>query len=138
MQPGRKFTLIVVLFGTTSVAYAGWPCSIDHAFPEVSELQVENGRMVADLGISKLANDGTLVWTNYVPDLSHPDLMREISCDQLYADLLSSNEFAAIAGFDIGNAFDVFWQRLTSLRPEFMRRYMRELHGHPADKYPRE
>ena len=90
-----------------------------------------------ELGLSRLDDDGGPVWTNYVPDLEHPDLMREIGCDDLYKELLQSERLAETAGFDIGNAFDVFWRRLSNLRPEFATRYLRELHGLPTEDYPR-
>lgn len=85
--------------------------------------------IASELGLARLnANDG-LEWTNYVPDLADPRLMREVECDALYAELLSSERFANTEGFDIGFAFEVFWDRLMALRPAFARRYLRELHG---------
>ena len=62
--------------------------------------------------------------------------MRATSCEDLYVELLTSSEFAQMAGFDLGNAFDGFWKTLSELRPDFMRRYMRKLHGHPTEGYP--
>lgn len=93
--------------------------------------------VATELGLSRLSDGDTPTWSNYVPDLEHPGLMREVSCDELYTELLTSSEFAATAGFDIGNAFDVFWRRLSSHRPEFTTRYLRTLHGHPVEDYPR-
>lgn len=89
--------------------------------------------VATELGLSR-RKDG--VWTNYIPDMDHPGLLRETTCDDLYTELLTSAEFAKFEGFDIGNAFDIFWERLSVLRPNFTRRYMRELHGHPTDDYP--
>ncbi len=85
--------------------------------------------IATELGLSRLIEDNGLHWTNYVPDLADPSLMREVECDALYAELLSSKKFAETEGFDIGNAFDAFWERLSELRPGFVRRYLRELHG---------
>ena len=85
--------------------------------------------IATELGLSRLTEQDGLHWANFVPDLSDPSLVREVRCDDLYAELLSSNEFAQTEGFDIGYAFDVFWERLSELRPQFVRRYLRELHG---------
>lgn len=92
--------------------------------------------IATELGLSKLVDDDGAVWTNFVPDLDHPELLRQVSCDAFYTELLTSSRFAEIEGFDIGNAFDVFWKRLSTLRPNFARRYLRELHGHSAENYP--
>ena len=83
-----------------------------------------------ELGLSKLVDDDGPKWINYVPDLNDPAWFREITCDALYAELLESEEFAETEGFDMGYAFDVFWKRLTTLRPAFARRHLRKLHGH--------
>jgi hypothetical protein len=93
--------------------------------------------VATELGLSKLVDDDGPQWTNFVPDLEHPGLMRRTTCDDLYVELLQSKRLAETAGFDIGNAFDVFWNRVNTLRPEFATRYLRELHGHPTDDYPR-
>lgn len=85
--------------------------------------------IATELGLSRLIEDNGLNWTNYVPDLADPSLMREVECSALYAELLSSKKFAETEGFDIGNAFDVFWERLSELRPGFVQQYLRELHG---------
>ena len=85
--------------------------------------------VATELGLSRLVEDDGLHWTNFVPDLADASLMREVQCDTLYTELLSSQEFAETEGFDIGYAFDAFWERLNELRPEFVRRYLRELHG---------
>lgn len=84
--------------------------------------------VATELGLSRLTDDGELSWSNYVPDLDDPSFMRELSCDVLYAELLSSQEFADTEGLDLGFAFDDFWNRLSQLRPQFVRRYLRELH----------
>ena len=86
-----------------------------------------------ELGLSKLVDEDGPKWTNYVPDLNDPMLLREVSCDDLYAELLESREFADTKGFDMGYAFDVFWDRLTKFRPNFTRRYLRKLHGHKEE-----
>lgn len=92
--------------------------------------EFDGGLWVAtELGLSRLVEDNGRHWTNYVPDLDDSSLMRKVDCDALYAELLSSREFAETEGFDIGNAFDVFWNRLSELRPNFVRRYLRELHS---------
>jgi len=93
--------------------------------------------VATELGLSKLTDDDGLTWTNFVPDLNHPELMRQVSCEALYEELLKSSRLAKTTGFDIGNAFDVFWERVSTLRPEFARSYLRKLHGHEADNYPR-
>lgn len=92
--------------------------------------------VATELGLSKLAHSSDPEWVNFVPDLNDPGLMRELSCDELYKELLSSSRLAETAGFDIGNAFNVFWQRLSQLRPEFITRYVRELHNLPTEGYP--
>lgn len=89
--------------------------------------------VATELGLSRLTEKDGLLWTNFVPDLANPSLMREVQCDDLYAELLSSKAFAESEGFDMGFAFDDFWNRLTELRPGFTRRYLRELHGHEQD-----
>lgn len=91
--------------------------------------------VATELGLSRLRADGE-EWKNFIPDFDHPNLVREVTCDELYTELLESTAFAQIKGFDIGNAFDIFWERLSALRPNFTRRYMRKLHGHPVDDYP--
>lgn len=93
--------------------------------------------VATELGLSKLVDDDGPQWTNFVPALERPDLMRQITCDDLYVELLQSKRLAETAGFDIGNAFDVFWKRVSTLRPKFATRYLRELHGHPTEDYPR-
>ena len=93
--------------------------------------------VATELGLSKLTDDGGPRWKNFVPDLEHPDFMRQTTCDDLYVELLQSKRLADTAGFDIGNAFDVFWKRVSTLRPGFATRYLRELHGHPTEGYPR-
>lgn len=85
--------------------------------------------VATELGLSRLTQRDGLQWTNDVPDLSDPMLMRQVECDDLFAELLSSKKFAETEGFDLGFAFDVFWERLSDLWPEFVRRYLRELHG---------
>ena len=92
--------------------------------------------VATELGLSKLTDQRGPVWSNYVPDLSDPSIMRKVTCDDLYTELLTSREFAETEGFDIGNAFDVFWRRLSALRPDFVRRYVRKLHGLPTENYP--
>jgi len=105
----------------------------------VRDFQELNGALwvATELGLSKLTDDGGPIWTNFVPDLNHRDLMRQVTCDALYEELLKSTRLANTTGFDIGNAFDVFWERVSTLRPDFARRYLRKLHGHEADNYPR-
>lgn len=85
--------------------------------------------VATELGLSRLSEKDGLHWTNFVPDLSDPSLMREVQCDNLYAELLSSKTFAETEGFDLGYAFDDFWERLSEHRPEFVRRHLRKLHG---------
>ncbi len=99
----------------------------------IRDFQEHDGALwvATELGLSRLTdsdNDG-LQWANYVPDLKDPSLMRPVACDALYVELLSSQKFAETEGFDIGNAFDVFWERLGELRPDFVRRHLRRLHG---------
>ena len=85
--------------------------------------------VATELGLSRLSEQDGEHWTNFVPDMSDPSLMREVECDDLYAELLSSKTFAETEGFDLGYAFDDFWKRLSELRPEFVRRHLRKLHG---------
>ena len=101
----------------------------------IRDFQEHDGALwvATELGISRLTEDNGLHWANYVPDLDDPELMRPVECDALYAELLSSREFAETEGFDIGNAFDVFWDRLSEHRPDFVREYLRELHGINSD-----
>ena len=94
--------------------------------------------VATDLGLSRLTTDGGRRWTNFMPDLEDPGLMREVGCDELYESLLHSDDLANTAGLDLGNAFDGFWRQLAILRPDFMRRYMRKLHGLPTKDYPLE
>lgn len=92
--------------------------------------------VATELGVSRLIEQDDLRWTNFVPDLEDPSLMREVQCDDLYAELLSSEKFAETEGFDMGFAFDVFWRRLAELRPGFTQRYLRKLHGHEQEPQP--
>jgi hypothetical protein len=85
--------------------------------------------VATELGLSRLTEQDGLRWTNFVPDMSGSSLVREVQCDDLYAELLSSKTFAGTEGFDLGYAFDDFWERLSELRPEFVRQHLRELHG---------
>lgn len=98
----------------------------------VRDFQEFHGALWAatELGLSKLVDDDGPKWINYVPDLNDPAWFRELTCDELYSELLESEEFAETEGFDMGYAFDVFWERLTTLRPAFTRRHLRKLHGH--------
>ncbi len=93
--------------------------------------------VATELGLSKLVDDDGPRWSNYLPDPDHADLMREATCEEIYVELLRSKRLAETAGFDIGNAFDVFWQRLSRLRPDFAIQYLRQLHGHPTEGYPK-
>lgn len=101
----------------------------------IRDFQEHDGALwvATELGLSRLTENNGLHWANYVPDLDDPALMRPVECDALYAELLSSREFAETEGFDIGNAFDVFWDRLSELRPGFVQQYLRELHGMNSD-----
>ena len=88
--------------------------------------------IATELGLSraKVVKDGELEWTNYVPDLSHPTIMREIGCDDLYSELLSSPRSVTDSAFGRGAMFDLLWDRLSKHRPAFVHRYLRRLHGH--------
>lgn len=99
----------------------------------------ENQLWIAtDLGLSvgKANADGQVDWQNFLPDLDDDKLMRPISCDALYEELLRSPKLATDTAFDMGYGFEDFWQRLQKLRPEFARSYMRKLHGHPKWEWP--
>lgn len=85
--------------------------------------------VATDFGVSRLTTGESSKWTNFVPDLESETLMREVECDSIYAELLSSEEFANTEGFDLGFAFQDLWKRLRNHRPEFVRRHLRELHG---------
>ncbi|MEN7343759.1 MAG: hypothetical protein AAAFM81_12485 [Pseudomonadota bacterium] len=86
--------------------------------------------VATDLGVSRLTPGEPSQWTNFVPDLRNNALvMREVSCDTLYAELLSSEQFANTEGFDLGFAFEDLWNRLREHRPEFVRRHLRKLHS---------
>jgi len=87
--------------------------------------------VATELGIAKLQRtDEAHEWQNYVPDLATSELMRPVSCDELYAEILRSDGLAAANGTDDGAAFDVFWRRLSQLRPGFISQHLRKLHGH--------
>jgi hypothetical protein len=87
--------------------------------------------IATELGLSVVRlKDGELVFDNYVPDLTSDSLMRKVSCDDLYTELLESPRSITDEGFDIGVMFDQFWARLSKHRGEFTRRHLRRLHGH--------
>jgi hypothetical protein len=87
--------------------------------------------VATELGIAKLQRtDEAHEWQNYVPDLATPELMRPVSCDELYDEILRSDGLAAANATDDGAAFDAFWRRLSQLRPEFISQHLRKLHGH--------
>ena len=90
--------------------------------------------VATELGISVVQRkDGELVFHNYVPDLTSDSLMRMVSCDDIYTELLESPRSITDEGFDIGVMFDQFWARLSRHRPEFTRRHLRRLHGHDVE-----
>lgn len=122
--------------------------SVDHYVAEdvpevcgfaIRDFQEFDGALwvATELGLSKLVDNDGPRWVNFVPDPEGPELMRQTTCDDLYVELLQSRRLAETAGFDIGNAFDVFWERVSTLRPSFATRYFRQLHGHPTENYPR-
>ncbi len=94
--------------------------------------------IATDLGLSvgKENSDGQVDWRNYLPDLDDKKLMRSMTCDALYEELLRSSRLATDTAFDMGYGFEDFWQRLQKLRPEFARSYFRKLHGHPKWEWP--
>lgn len=94
--------------------------------------------VATELGLSRLNADPGSEWVNFVPDLDHPGLFRQVTCEDLYGDLLRSPVMAQAASLGIGNAFDAFWNRQRELRPDFVRRYIRKLHGHEVEGYPTE
>ena len=115
-----------------------------HLAPEICGFAVRgmvehDGQLwvATDLGLSvgTEQDEGTVAWTNYVPDLEHELLMRPVACYDLYEELLRSPRIATDFGFDMGYAFEDFWRRLSSLRHEFVRDYLRKLHGHPNWEY---
>ncbi len=87
--------------------------------------------VATELGLSVVQlEEGELVFHNYVPDLTSDSLMREVSCDELYTELLESPRSITDEGFDLGVMFDRFWARLSKHRGEYTRRHLRRLHGH--------
>jgi len=87
--------------------------------------------VATELGIARLEKtDKAHEWQNYVPDLSAPELMRPVSCNELYDEILRSDGLAAANATDSGEAFDAFWRRLSQLRPGFISQHLRKLHGH--------
>lgn len=88
--------------------------------------------VASDLGLARAhaAASGQVVWQNFVPDLDDPRLMRPVTCGALYEELLRSPRLATDTAFDLGYAFEDFWHRLSVVRPAFVSRYLRRLHGH--------
>ncbi len=87
--------------------------------------------VATELGLSVVRiKDGDLIFHNYVPDLTSDSLMRKVTCDDLYTELLESPRSITDEGLDIGVMFEEFWARLSKHRPEFFRRHLRRLHGH--------
>jgi hypothetical protein len=87
--------------------------------------------VASDLGLARAqgAESGPVVWQNFVPDLNDERLMRPVACDALYEELLRSPILATTRGFDLGYAFEEFWNTLSKVRPAFVSRYPRRLHG---------
>ena len=95
--------------------------------------------VATELGLSVVQrSNGELVFHNYVPDLTSESLMREVTCDDLYTELLESPRSITDEGFDLGVMFDQFWARLSRHRAEFTRRHLRQLHGHDVPAEPTE
>ena len=88
--------------------------------------------VASDLGLARgrIAESGPVVWQNFVPDLDDHRLMRPVICDAFYEELLRSPDMAADTAFDRGYAFEEFWKTLSKVRPTFVSRYLRRLHGH--------
>ena len=87
--------------------------------------------VATELGIAKLQKtDKAHEWQNYVPDLETRELMRPVSCDELYDEILRSDELAEANATDDGAAFDAFWRLLSQLRPRFISQHLRKLHGY--------
>jgi len=87
--------------------------------------------IATELGIAKLERaDEAHEWQNYVPDLTTSELMRPVSCVELYDEILRSDAIATANATDDGAAFYAFWRRLSQLRPEFISKHLRKLHGH--------
>jgi len=87
--------------------------------------------VATELGLARLeeASAGEFVWQNYMPDTRSAELMRPMSCDEIYEAVLNMPHMFTDEAFDLGIAFDDFWARLSSLRPQFVATYLRKLHG---------
>jgi len=113
--------------------YAGW--AMEGCGFLVSDMLVHSGSLwiATELGLSKVTKSderfNKFKWTNYVPtgDNDHP--MREVSCDELYEELLQSAKLASAPPNDDGYPYGVLWQRINKLRPNFAWQYIRKLNG---------
>ena len=87
--------------------------------------------IATELGLAraKKRQDKRQVWENYVPDLAYEGLMRPVTCEALYAELLRSPRSVTDTAFD-SDVFEDLWTRLRELRSTFIQRYLRQLHGH--------
>ena len=101
----------------------------------VSDMLVHSDSLwiATELGLSKVSKSSDrfkkFEWTNYVPTDDPEDPMREVTCDELYAELLRSEDLASAPPNDDGYPYGVLWQRISKLRPDFAWQYVRKLNG---------
>lgn len=103
----------------------------------VSDMVVHSDALwiATELGLSKVELSGSrsdytkLKWTNYVPTGDSEKPMREVTCGELYGELLQSEELASAPPNDSGYPYGVLWNRINQLRPNFAWQYVRRLNG---------
>ncbi len=101
----------------------------------VSDMVVHDDSLwiATEMGLSRVSKSGDrykpFTWKNYVPTGNSENPMREITCDQLYAELFQSSDLASATPNDSGHPYGVLWHRVSKLRPNFAWQYVRRLNG---------
>lgn len=128
---------VLSAFFANDEMYADWTLGAGTCGFQVSDMVVYSDALwiATELGLSKVSLSGEkyhskkFAWSNYVPsgDINNP--MREVTCDQLYEELLRSEAIASAPANDDGPPYAVLWDRISKLRPGFAWQYVRKLNG---------
>lgn len=128
---------VLSAFFANDEMYADWNQGAGTCGFQVSDMVVHSGALwiATELGLSKVSLSGSrhhyekFDWTNYVPTGDAEKPMREVTCGQLYEELLQSEELATAPANDDGPPYAVLWGRISELRPNFAWKYVQKLNG---------